>query len=140
MKEKLRLIESEIGKTPVVKINLKGINLYAKLEYQNFAGSLKARPAIEIIKAAIDLGRIGKDTIVIESSSGNLAIALAKICRTIGVRFVAVIDSNTSSYYEEILRDPAKDGESWECEECNKVNPESFEICWSCQANRLTVA
>ena len=44
------------------------------------------------------------------------------------------------SNYEYILRQPAKDGKSWECEECNKVNPEIFEICWSCQANRLTVA
>ena len=44
------------------------------------------------------------------------------------------------SNYEEILRQPAQDGQSWECEECNKVNPDTFEICWSCQANRLTVA
>ena len=44
------------------------------------------------------------------------------------------------SNYEEILKQPAKDGESWECEECTKVNPEVFEICWGCQANRLTVA
>ena len=43
------------------------------------------------------------------------------------------------SNYEEILRQPAQDGESWECEECNKVNPDTFEICWSCQANRMTV-
>ena len=42
--------------------------------------------------------------------------------------------------YEEILRQPAKDGKSWECGECNKVNPDTFEICWSCQANRMTVA
>ena len=44
------------------------------------------------------------------------------------------------SNYEEILRQPAQDGENWECEECNKVNPDTFEICWSCQANRMTVA
>ena len=44
------------------------------------------------------------------------------------------------SNYDEILRQPAKDGESWECESCSKVNPDSFEICWSCQANRMTVA
>ena len=44
------------------------------------------------------------------------------------------------SNYEEILRQPAQDGESWECEECNKVNPETFEMCWSCQAIRMTVA
>ena len=44
------------------------------------------------------------------------------------------------SNYEEILRQPAQNGESWECEECNKVNPETFEMCWSCQTIRRTVA
>ena len=44
------------------------------------------------------------------------------------------------SHYEEIVRQPAKDGESWECAECNKVNPDTFEICWNCQANRMIVA
>ena len=44
------------------------------------------------------------------------------------------------SNYEEILKHPAQNGKSWQCEECNKVNPETFEICWSCQANRMTVA
>ena len=44
------------------------------------------------------------------------------------------------SNYEEILKQPAQDGKSWQCEECNNVNPETFEICWNCQANRLTVA
>ena len=44
------------------------------------------------------------------------------------------------SNYEQTLRKPAQDGESWECDKCSSVNPETFEICWSCQANRLTVA
>ena len=44
------------------------------------------------------------------------------------------------SKYEELLKQPTQDGESWECEECNKVNPEIFEMCWSCQAIRMTVA
>ena len=44
------------------------------------------------------------------------------------------------SNYEEMLKLPAKDGESWECKECKEVNPDTFEICWSCQANRMTVA
>ena len=41
------------------------------------------------------------------------------------------------SNYEEMLKLPAKDGESWECKECKKVNPDTFEICWSCQGNRM---
>ena len=40
--------------------------------------------------------------------------------------------------YKNILRQPAHDEEGWECEECNKVNPETFEMCWSCQTNRMT--
>ena len=44
------------------------------------------------------------------------------------------------SNYEDIIKQPVQNGKSWQCEECNKVNPDIFEICWSCQANRLTVA
>ena len=43
------------------------------------------------------------------------------------------------SNYEQLLKQPAQNGESWECEECNKVNPDTFEICWNCQTNRITV-
>ena len=45
------------------------------------------------------------------------------------------------SNYEDLLKQPAQDdGQSWECEECNKVNPETFKMCWSCQTIRMTVA
>ncbi len=42
--------------------------------------------------------------------------------------------------YEQTLKEPVQDGKSWKCEECQQTNPDTFEICWSCQANRLTVA
>ena len=38
------------------------------------------------------------------------------------------------SSYENALKNSSNDNESWICEKCNKVNPEIFEICWSCQA------
>ena len=44
------------------------------------------------------------------------------------------------SNYEKTLSDPSKDGANWNCQECNNVNPETFEICWNCQANCLTGA
>ena len=44
------------------------------------------------------------------------------------------------SNYEDLLKQPAQDGQSWKCEECNKLNPETFEMCWSCQTIRMTVA
>ena len=40
----------------------------------------------------------------------------------------------------DIARESVQDGKSWECYECNSMNPETFEICWQCQANRLSVA
>ena len=44
------------------------------------------------------------------------------------------------SNYEQILKEPAQDGKSWECEGCTQINPETFEICWNCQTNRMIVA
>ena len=40
----------------------------------------------------------------------------------------------------DIARESVQDGKSWECDECHSMNPETFEICWQCQANRLSVA
>ena len=44
------------------------------------------------------------------------------------------------SNYEKLLREPAKDGQSWKCAKCNNVNPQNFELCWNCQANCQTVS
>ena len=43
------------------------------------------------------------------------------------------------SNYEQTLKAPAQDGTNWACDKCNSVNPETFEICWSCQTNRPSV-
>ncbi len=72
-----------IGKTPLVE--LKNINpnpavqLFAKLEGNNPAGSVKDRPAYNMILAAMERGDIQKDTKIIEATSGNTGIALAMI-------------------------------------------------------------
>ncbi len=72
-----------IGRTPLVE--LKDINpnpavrLLAKLEGNNPAGSVKDRPAYNMILAAMERGDIKKDTKIIEATSGNTGIALAMI-------------------------------------------------------------
>jgi len=78
--------------------------LYTKLEFQNLFGSIKDRPALFIIKQCLQDGIINKDTIVIESTSGNFGIALASICRALGIRFIPVIDPNISRQKEQLLR------------------------------------
>jgi cysteine synthase A len=79
-------------------------NLYAKLEFFNLMGSVKIRPAYYIMKKAIEEGFIDENTTIIESSSGNFAIALAMICRLLKIEFIPVIDPNINSSTEQLLR------------------------------------
>lgn len=91
-------------KTPLVKLDAAGLSLFAKLEFCNAVGSIKDRPAYFMLRAAIERGDIDSETTIIESSSGNLALALAVYCRQLGLSFVPVIDPNISSINETLLR------------------------------------
>jgi N-(2-amino-2-carboxyethyl)-L-glutamate synthase len=99
--------------TPVVKLNTssQSQNVYAKLEKYNPSGSHKDRSATLIINHGIETGIINSSTVIIESSSGNFGISLAKICNELGLRFICVTDINItkenyfvlSSYKAEII-------------------------------------
>jgi len=98
---------SLIGNTPLVRLSRvcsDSIDVYAKIEAANPGGSIKDRPALRIVKDAIKDERIRKDTVVIESSSGNMAIGLAQACLYYGLRFICVTDSRTSTANIQILR------------------------------------
>ena len=97
-------LEDLIGKTKLYKLNYSYGNLYAKLEQQNFFGSIKDRPAFYILKKAIEENLINEDSTVIESTSGNFGIALAGICKALKIKFIPVIDPNVSTEKENILR------------------------------------
>ena len=101
---KLNQLKPLIGNTPLMKLDHPNLQLYAKLEGYNFTGSIKDRPAYGILEEAIRTQKIGPDTIVVESSSGNFAIALATICKKLGIRFIAVIDKFTNPANESLLR------------------------------------
>src|SRR5437867_2248011 len=83
---------------------MKGMDLFAKLEYFNPVGSIKDRAAYWILQRAAERGEIGEETTVIESSSGNFAAALAAFTHLVGLRFIPVIDPNISPTYESVLR------------------------------------
>ncbi|MEZ2338352.1 2,3-diaminopropionate biosynthesis protein SbnA [Mucilaginibacter sp. RCC_168] len=103
MLNKLKLLKPLIGNTPMWKLSVENINLYTKLEYYNFTGSIKDRPAFYIIWNAILDGKITKDTVVIESSSGNFALSLATICAQLQIKFIAVIDPVINKSSERLL-------------------------------------
>jgi cysteine synthase A len=78
--------------------------LFAKLEFLNGVGSVKDRPALWILKRAIERGEIGPGTTLVESSSGNFACAVAVFAKMLELDFIAVIDPNVSPLYESFLR------------------------------------
>jgi N-(2-amino-2-carboxyethyl)-L-glutamate synthase len=70
-----------------------GCGLYLKCEGFNFAGSIKLKAAAQMVEAAERDGILRRDSIIIESSSGNLGVALALIAASKGYRFQCVTDS-----------------------------------------------
>jgi cysteine synthase A len=101
---RLEQLGNTLRPTPHVPLAMRGMNLFAKLEYVNPVGSIKDRAAYWILKRAAERGEICEETTVIESSSGNFAAALAAFTHLVGLRFIPVIDPNISSTYESFLR------------------------------------
>jgi N-(2-amino-2-carboxyethyl)-L-glutamate synthase len=101
---RIKQVEPLIGNTPVQKLDIIDLNIFAKLEYYQFTESIKVRPAYYILKNAILNNLINENTQVIESSSGNFGIALASLCSMLGIKFIPVIDANTTPGKEKILR------------------------------------
>jgi cysteine synthase A len=88
-------------------IDLRGVNntpLYLKCEGFNFAGSIKLKAAVEMVDAAEREGLIRSDSVLIESSSGNLGIALAIIAADRGYRFICVTDSRCNAASQRLMR------------------------------------
>src|SRR2546430_3201768 len=96
---RLELLRNTLRTTPHVQLAMKGMDLFAKLEYVNPVGSIKDRSAYWILKRAAERGEICEETTVIESSSGNFAAALAAFTHLAGLRFIPVIDPNISGTY-----------------------------------------
>jgi cysteine synthase B len=89
-----------IGNTPLVEItsfhdNPK-VKVYAKLEGNNPAGSVKDRPALNMIRSAIERGEIKKGDKLIEATSGNTGIALAMIASMYELELELVMPSSST--------------------------------------------
>ncbi|MFC5639119.1 2,3-diaminopropionate biosynthesis protein SbnA [Streptomyces bullii] len=70
-----------------------GIPLFLKCEGFNFAGSIKLKAAAEMVRAAEQDGALKPDSVLVESSSGNLGVALSMIAASRGYRFLCVTDT-----------------------------------------------
>ncbi|MFE0513375.1 2,3-diaminopropionate biosynthesis protein SbnA [Streptomyces sp. NPDC058964] len=102
--ERTKHIRRGLMGTPLVPLADEQCDIVAKLEFCNPAGSTKDRSALWILEQAIGRGEITHDTTVVESSSGNFALALAFYCQMLGLSFVRGIDTNCNEATEAQLR------------------------------------
>jgi 2,3-diaminopropionate biosynthesis protein SbnA len=100
-------ITAIIGQTPLVSLKQvidRPFHLYGKMEGLNPSGSIKDRPALEIIRYGIESGVIHDNTVIIEASSGNMGLGLAQICRYLGLRFICVTDTKATPQNLRLLQ------------------------------------
>jgi 2,3-diaminopropionate biosynthesis protein SbnA len=102
--ERVEAMRREMPRTDLVRLAHPSIELHAKLEWANPGGSAKDRAAYWILREAVRRGEITRRTTVVESSSGNFALALSWMCARLGIRLIPVIDPNVNAATEHTLR------------------------------------
>nr|WP_278294358.1 cysteine synthase A [Caloranaerobacter azorensis] len=97
-----------IGNTPIVKLNnivdKNSADVYVKLEYFNPGSSVKDRIALNMIKQAEKEGKLNKDSVIIEPTSGNTGIGLAMIGAAKGYKVVLVMPDTMSLERRNLLK------------------------------------
>ena len=96
-----------IGRTPVVRLNRiapQGVELYAKIEAFNPAGSVKDRLALAIVLDAEAKGLLKPGDTIVEATSGNTGVALAAVAAARGYKFVATMVETFSIERRKLIR------------------------------------
>src|SRR5713226_8527629 len=133
---------STIGRTPLVRLmhmaaDFPGIEIYGKAEYTNPGGSVKDRPALNMILEGERSGKLTHDLVILDSTSGNTGIAYAMIAAAKHYRVKLCLPANASLERKRILRafgaeviltDPAEgsDGAIRKCRELYFSSPDKY--------------
>ena len=97
-----------IGNTPVIRLNRMpeegSAQVLVKMEALNVGGSIKTRTAMNMIEQAEKDGLIGKDTIIVEPTSGNQGIGLALVGAVKGYKTVIIMPDSVSEERRKLVR------------------------------------
>ena len=132
-----------IGGTPLVRFSAfgktagAGAEILAKLEHLNPAGSAKDRVGKEMLDAALSSGRITKDSLIIEPTSGNTGIGIAAYAAQLGMKVIIVMPETMSlerrkliaAYGAKLVLTDGSKGMAGSIEKANELaaaNPGSF--------------
>src|SRR5581483_197486 len=98
---------NRIGNTPLLEIRLAArgdVAVFAKAEFFNPGGSVKDRPALNMIRRGEESGKLVPGKILLDSTSGNTGIAYAMICAAKGYTVKLCLPANASAERKQILR------------------------------------
>src|SRR5882672_2096217 len=105
--DKARSLEKKVGNTPLHRItklfNKKNVEIYAKKEWMQLSGSVKARAGYNIIRRAIEQGQLNEQKILLDATSGNTGIAYATIAHLLDIPVTLCLPENASKERIEIL-------------------------------------
>ena len=96
-----------MGKTPLIRLNRMapegGADILVKYEGLNVGGSIKTRTAYNMIKAAEEQGIIGKDSVIVEPTSGNQGIGLALVGAVKGYKTIIIMPDSVSAERKKLV-------------------------------------
>ena len=104
----LTQVGSQVGNTPLIyfeELSADNVKVFAKAEWAQLSGSIKARAAFNIMATAIREGSLTKDKVLLDASSGNTAIAYGTIGKDLGIDVTVCLPSNASARRIEMLQD-----------------------------------
>jgi cysteine synthase B len=104
---RLESVIDAVGNTPLVRlrkvaVDVPDVEVWAKLEFANPGGSVKDRPALRMMLDALADGRLTRDKILIDSTSGNTGVAYSIFGAVLGIRVRLVLPSNVSKARKDI--------------------------------------
>ena len=103
-------ILKKIGNTPLIHLEniskqYPNVEIYAKAEWRNAGGSVKSRPALQMIEDGEASGQLTKDKIILDSTSGNTGIAYALIGKIKGYQVKLVMPANAVKERKGVMAD-----------------------------------